>query len=124
MESRYKKNRGYTYGNMIITQDDDDTTVSELTEGVFQDWNDKLETMGSICDCYDYSWRFYPDGRLVLSDFLHGDSEWRGENDCGHCEYQSLDEMLIDWLDELEKNESKEKFDEEIEFIKSMSMKR
>lgn len=51
-------------------------------------------------------------------------SEWRGENDCGHCEYQSLDEMLIDWLDELEKNESKEKFDEEIEFIKSMSMKR
>ena len=72
MESRYKKNRGYTYGNMIITQDDDDTTVSELTEGVFQDWNDKLETMGSICDCYDYSWRFYPDGRLVLSDFRTG----------------------------------------------------
>ena len=31
MESRYKKNRGYTYGNMIVAQDD--MTVSELTEG-------------------------------------------------------------------------------------------
>ena len=28
--------------------------------------------------------------------------------------------MLIDWLDELKKNESEEKFDEEIEFIKRM----
>jgi len=28
--------------------------------------------------------------------------------------------MLIDWLDELIKNESEEKFDEEIEFIKRM----
>nr|DAO32065.1 MAG TPA: hypothetical protein [Caudoviricetes sp.] len=118
MESRYKKNRGYTYGSMIVTQDD--TTVSELTEGVFHEWNDKLEIMGVICDFYDYSWRFYPDGRLVLSDFLNEDSEWRGENDYGHFEYQSLDEMLLDWMDELEKNESEEKFDEEIEFIKRM----
>ena len=94
MESRYKKNRGYTYGSMIVAQDD--TTVSELTEGIFHEWNDKLEIMGSICDFYDYSWRFYPDGRLVLSDFLNEDSEWRGENDYGHFEYQSSEEIYDD----------------------------
>ena len=123
MESRYKKNRGYTYGSMIVAQDD--TTVSELTEGVFREWNDKLEIMGSICDFYDYVWRFYPDGRLVMSDtILHnGDVEscnWVGSNDCGHLEYHSLDEMLLDWLDELKTNESEEQFTEEIEFIEAM----
>lgn len=101
---------------MITAQDN--TTVSELTEGVFLEWNDKLEAMGSICDFYNYAWRFYPDGRLILSDFLNDDCEWRGSNSCGHIEYQSLDDMLKDWLEELEKNEGKDKFEEEIEFIK------
>ena len=44
----------------------------------------------------------------------------RGKDDCGHLEYQNIDEMLIDWLDELKQNEGSYKFDEEIAFIKSM----
>lgn len=123
MTSRYERSRGYSYGSMITSQDD--VTVSELTENVFREWNDKLEIMGSICDFYDYVWRFYPDGRLVMSDtILHnGDAEscnWVGSNDCGHLEYHSLDEMLLDWLDELKTNESEEQFTEEVEFIEAM----
>lgn len=56
MESRYKRDHGYSYGEMIQKQDA--LTVSELTEGVFSEWDDKLEIMGSICDFYDYMWRF------------------------------------------------------------------
>ena len=40
--------------------------------------------------------------------------------DCGHLEYETLDHMLVDWLDELKKNEGSYKFDEEIAFIESM----
>lgn len=123
MTSRYKRSRGYSYGSMITSQSE--ATVSELTENVFHEWNDKLEIMGSVCEFYDYVWRFYPDGRLVMSDtILHNrDAEscnWIGSNDCGHLEYHSLDEMLLDWLDELKANKSKERFTEEIEFIEAM----
>lgn len=102
MESRYKRDHGYSYGEMIQKQDA--LTVSELTEGVFSEWDDKLEIMGSICDFYDYMWRFYPDGRLVLADtILYSkdvkNCEWKGKVDCGHLEYHSLDDMLSDWLD-------------------------
>ena len=38
----------------------------------------------------------------------------------GHLEYETLDHMLVDWLDELKKNEGSYKFDEEIAFIESM----
>ena len=48
------------------------------------------------------------------------DSEWMGKDDCGHLEYETLDHMLVDWLDELKKNEGSYKFDEEIAFIESM----
>ena len=82
MESRYKRDHGYSYGEMIQKQDA--LTVSELTEGVFSEWDDKLEIMGSICDFYDYMWRFYPDGRLVLADtILYSkdvkNCEWKGK---------------------------------------------
>ena len=117
MQSRYKRNNGYSYGYMIITTNH--MSVAELTEGVFRKWTDELEIMGSICDFYDYSWRFYPDGRLVLTDSINKDVNWRGKNECGHFEYQSLNEMLRDWLDKLTKNESKE-FDAEIYYIKYM----
>ena len=49
------------------------------------------------------------------------DINWRGKNDCGHFEYQSLNEMLRDWLDKLTKNESKE-FNAEIYYIKYMML--
>lgn len=68
--------------------------------------------------------RFYPDGRLVLqimnANTKDTDSEWRGKNDCGHLEYETLDHMLVDWVDELKKNEGSYKFDKEIAFIESM----
>ena len=123
MESRYKRDHGYSYGEMIQKQDA--LTVSELTEGVFSEWDDKLEIMGSICDFYDYMWRFYPDGRLVLADtILYSkdvkNCEWKGKVDCGHLEYHSLDDMLSDWLDELKRNDSTKKFDEEISFIEKI----
>lgn len=130
MKSRYEKIRGYNYGKMIIEQEKErretKDVVKELTENNFSEWNDKLEIMGSICDYYDYVWRFYDDGRLVLADRLATDTgdttcDWIGENSCGHLEYNSLDAMLIDWLDELEKNEGKEQFSEEILFIRSMN---
>lgn len=40
MESRYKRDHGYSYGEMIQKQDA--LTVSELTEGVFSEWDDNL----------------------------------------------------------------------------------
>ena len=69
--------------------------------------------------------RFYPDGRLVLADtILYSkdvkNCEWKGKVDCGHLEYHSLDDMLSDWLDELKRNESTKKFDEEISFIEKI----
>lgn len=107
MESRYKRDHGYSYGEMIQKQDA--LTVSELTEGVFSEWDDKLEIMGSICDFYDYMWRFYPDGRLVLADtILYSkdvkNCEWKGKVDCGHLEYHSLDDMLSDCAVDKERN--------------------
>lgn len=109
MKSRYKRSRGYSYGSMITSQDD--VTVSELTE--------------NVCEFYDYVWKFYPDGRLVISDTIlyNGDTEscnWIGSNNCGHLEYCSLNEMLLDWLDELKRNENEEQFTEEIAFIEAM----
>ena len=123
MESRYKKDNGYTYGEMITTQDN--TTVEELTLGVFKKWNDRLEVMGSICDFYDYVWRFYSDGRLVLATTIDYNTnpsscDWKGNNECGHLEYQSIDDMLRGWLDELKENESVYWFEDEIAFIESI----
>ena len=95
--------------------------VEDLTSNLFHEWNDKLEILTRICDYYSYTFRFYSDGRLVLqmmkANTRDDDSRWRGKDDCGHLEYPSIDAMLIDWLDELKKNEGSYKFEEEIKFI-------
>ena len=104
--------------------EDEKILVEDFTKEVFHRWNDKLEILTRICDWYGYGFRFYPDGRLVLQmlrdNTKEKDFEWRGKDDCGHLEYQSLDDMLIDWLDELKQNEGSYKFDEEIIFIENM----
>lgn len=98
--------------------------VEDLTSNVFHEWNDKLEILTRICDYYSYTFRFYLDGRLVLqmvnAKTKDNDSRWRGKDDCGHLEYFSIDAMLIDWLDELKKNEGSYKFEEEIKFIEKL----
>lgn len=98
--------------------------VEDITNNVFYKWNDKLEILTRVCDWYGYMFRFYSDGRLVLQmmemNTKEEETEWRGKDDCGHLEYQNLDEMLIDWLDELKQNEGSYKFDEEIAFIEAM----
>ena len=97
--------------------------VEDITQGAFHKWNDKWEIITRVCDWYGYHFRFYSDGRLVMQMLNANTSEdefdWRGKDDCGHLEYQNIDEMLIDWLDELEQNEGSYKFDEEIAFIKT-----
>lgn len=110
------------------TEEGEKQLVEDITKNVFHKWNDKLEVLTRICEWYDYVFRFYPDGRMVMQ-MLSGntkdeDSEWRGKDDCGHLEYPSLDAALIDWQDELGKNEGSYKFDEEIEFIKELSSKK
>lgn len=99
-------NRRYEYGNMIVEQEADgrteEETISSLTERVFSQWNDELEAMGRICDDYDYMWRFYSDGRIVVADRLLLDNyettcDWQGKNTCGHLEFNSLKEMLETW---------------------------
>lgn len=98
--------------------------VEDLTSNLFHEWNDKLEILTRICDYYSYTFRFYSDGRLVLqimnNNTKDDDSTWRGKDDCGHLEYPSIDAMLIDWLDELKKNEGSYKFEEEIKLIKDL----
>ena len=83
--------------------------VEDITSNVFHEWNDKLEVLTRICSYYSYTFRFDSDGRLVLQmmnvNTRDDDSRWRGKDDCGHLEYPSIDAMLIDWLNELKKNE-------------------
>ena len=98
--------------------------VEDITSNVFHEWNDKLEVLTRICSYYSYTFRFDSDGRLVLqmmnANTRDDDSRWRGKDDCGHLEYPSIDAMLIDWLNELKKNEGSYKFEEEIKFIKDL----
>lgn len=98
--------------------------MEDITQGAFHKWNDKLGIITRVCDWYGYHFRFHSDGRLVMqmlnANTDENEFEWRGKDDCGHLEYQNIDEMLIDWLDELKQNEGSYKFDEEIAFIKKM----
>ena len=87
--------------------------VEDITQGAFHKWNDKLEIITRVCDWYGYHFRFYSDGRLVMQMLNANTSE-------DEFDYQNIDEMLIDWLDELKQNEGSYKFDEEIAFIKKM----
>lgn len=117
--------REYLKSNYLDNNDvDEKYLVEKYTKGLFHKWNDKLEILTRICDYYSYLWRFYPDGRLVLQMIEENtkdeDTEWKGKDNCGHLEYETLDHMLIDWLNELRKNEGLYKFDEEIAFIESI----
>lgn len=117
--------REYLKSNCLDNNDvDEKYFVENYTKGLFHKWNDKLEILTRICDYYSYLWRFYPDGRLVLQMMEENtkdeDTEWKGKDNCGHFEYETLDHMLVDWLDELRKNEGLYKFDEEIAIIESI----
>ena len=96
----------------------------DLTNGVFSEWNEKLEAFTHICDLYDYVFRFYEDGRIVMEDRILEDTncQWRGKDDCGHLEYSSIDDMLKDWLDEIKNNENvKSILKNEIKFIEQIN---
>ena len=82
----------------------------------------KQSVLKTICDCFDYNYKIYEDGKVVIDDGLGIDHkatlEVLNKNYCGHLEYESIDEMLVDWLDELENGEDAQKiFSEEIKFI-------
>lgn len=103
MLSEYLKNNLYA-----ATKENEKFMTENLTNGVFSEWNEKLEVFTHICDLCDYVFRFYEDGRIVMEDRIlkNTNCEWKGERTCGHLEYQSIDEMLKDWLDEIKKNET------------------
>lgn len=122
----YRMKQEYLKNNLYEDNTENEKyLVEDITNNVFHKWNDKLEILTRVCDWYEYMFRFYSDGRLVLQmlkmNTKEEESEWMGKDDCGHLEYQNLDEMLVDWLDELKQNEGSYKFEEEIDFIKSMS---
>lgn len=121
----YRMKQEYLKNNLYEDNTENEKyLVEDITNNVFYKWNDKLEILARVCDWYGYMFRFYSDGRLVLQmmemNTKEEETEWRGKDDCGHLEYQNLDEMLIDWLDELKQNEGSYKFDEEIAFIEAM----
>lgn len=119
MKQEYLKNNLYQ-----DNAENEEYLVKYITHNVLNKWNDKLEILTRICDLYEYHFRFYPDGRLVMqmlnANTSEDEFEWRGKDDCDHLEYQNLNEALIDWLDELEQNEGSYKFDEEIAFIEAI----
>ena len=81
----------------------------------------KEEVVKEICNCFDYNYSIYDDGRVVIDDGLGVDheptTEWLNNDFCGHIEYQSIDAMLLDWLEELKNGNKENVFLEEIEFI-------
>ena len=111
------------YYNLQDNSENESYLVGRITNNNYSKWSDKIETFVRICVYYAYSWRFYPDGRVVLQADARNrkpsDLEWRGKDDCGHLEYQSLNHMLLDWLDELKSNEGSYDFAEEIELIET-----
>lgn len=122
---KYRMKQEYLKNNLYQDNaENEEYLVKYITHNVFNKWNDKLEILTRICDWYEYHFRFYSDGRLVMqmlnANTSEDEFEWRGKDDCGHLEYQNLNEALIDWLDKLEQNEDSYKFDEEIAFIEAM----
>ena len=107
-----------------MTKDNEVFLTEDLTNCVFSEWNEKLESFTHICDLYDYGFRFYEDGRIVMEDRFLEDSncEWKGKSECGHLEYQSIEDMLKDWLDEIKNNEYiKSILYNEIKFIEQLN---
>lgn len=89
------------------TKENEKYLTKVLTNNNFSEWNEKLETFTHICDLYDYVFHFYENGRIVMEDRILEDSncKWKGKSECGHLEYLSIDEMLVDWFDEIKNDE-------------------
>ena len=80
----------------------------------------KKDVINEICNCFDYDYKIFDDGRIILDGNGEATIEWLNKNFCGHKEYQSVDEMLIDWLKELKNGkDAQEVFLQEIEFIET-----
>lgn len=110
------------------TKENEVFMTEDLTNHIFSEWNDKLETFTHICDLYEYVFRFYENGRIVMEDRILEDTncKWKGKSDCGHLEYLSIDDMLIDWLDEIKSNENENMralLKDKIDFIEHLKLK-
>lgn len=118
---RYIMLNEYLKNNLFeATEDNEVYLTKDLTNGVFSEWNEKLEAFTHICDLYDYVFHFYKDGRIVMENRILEDlnCNWKGKSECGHLEYSSIDEMLCDWFNEIKNNEKVQSLlKEEIEFI-------
>lgn len=107
----------YWYGQIMYEQE----SINDMSE-----WSDKKEIMGRIVDyCFDYLWKIYPDGSIVINSRIKLDEdntlyEFKklGRNFEGHFEYDSIEELLNDWLETL--FESDINFSDEINFICTM----
>lgn len=97
--------------------------VDDITNHMFNAWNDKLEVMLRICDYYTFMYRFCEDGCIVLQmaceNTKDSETERVGHSDDTHFEYDSLDEMLKDWCKRLKGSEASANA-EEIDFIENM----
>lgn len=85
----------------------------------------KEDVVREICNGFNYNYTIYEDGRVVLDDGLGVDhtptTEWLNNDFCGHIEYQTIDDMLIDWLEELKNGDDAQRvFADEIKFIEQM----
>lgn len=108
-----KSKLNWVLGNIFMQQDER-----------IKEWSDKEEVMARICNSFDYMWRFYPNGKFVMEDRLltairRSDCDILGKSSCGHLEYNSLDEMLLDWCDMLKTN--KAHWEEELAIIENIS---
>lgn len=112
MKERYLKSH-------LISEDDANDFINEITNGVFNEWNDTLEVFTSICEDFDYVWRFYTDGRVVVEDkLLDSGASWKNKNEKGHYEYKNVNEMLINHISKL--INSNYDYSKEIRFIESL----
>lgn len=56
--------------------------------------------------------------QMMLEDTEDSDTELRGTSTQEHLEYNSIDEMLLGWLEELKRNP--DNFQEEVEYIENI----
>lgn len=118
MSDEYLKNNLYEK-----TKENEIFLTKELTNNVFSEWNNKLEAFTHICYLYDYRFRFYEDGRIVMENIILNNTtcEWKGKNDSNHLEYSSIDEMLINWLDKIKNDDNmRTLLQKDIQFIEQL----
>ena len=114
----------------IVSKKDFLESYSYLTEAEYnatlQDvLNNAVEI---ICDCFDYNYKIHDNGRVVLDDGLSIDHnatlDLLGQDFPGHLEYNSIYEMLADWLAELKCGAAARKvFANEIKVIETFVLK-